>query len=238
MAMQRFILIGMLIGAVIDSAAASECVVLLHGLGRSPVSMLRLDYQLSALGYDVVNPAYPSTEQPIQQLASVVGTGVAECREREATTIHFVTHSLGGILVRHYFQNHRVPEARRAVMLGPPNHGSEIVDRYRNEWWFRRVTGVAGQQLGTGPDSILNQLVPIELEIGIIAGTKSSDPWFAAAMRGANDGKVSVDSAKLAEMRDFFLVDSGHTFIMNATKVVHQVEAFLRNGRFDRSGDL
>jgi alpha-beta hydrolase superfamily lysophospholipase len=234
---QRFILIAMLMGAAIESAAASDCVVLLHGLGRSPVSMLRLDYHLSGSNYDVVNPAYPSTEQPIQQLASVVGTGVGECRERNATAIHFVTHSLGGILVRQYFQNHRVPEARRAVMLAPPNHGSEIVDRHRDEWWYRHATGVAGQQLGTGQDSIPNQLAPIELEIGIIAGTRSSDPWFAAAMRGANDGKVSVDSAKLAEMQDFLLVDSGHTFIMNTTKVVHQVEAFLRNGKFDRSGE-
>ena len=227
----------MLIGAAIENAAATDCVVLLHGLGRSPVSMLRLDYHLSGSGYDVVNLAYPSTEQPIQQLASVVGTGVGECRELKATAIHFVTHSLGGILVRQYFQNHRVPEAKRAVMLAPPNHGSEIVDRYRDEWWYRRVTGEAGQQLGTGQDSIPNQLAPIELEIGIITGTKSSDPWFAAAMRGANDGKVSVDSAKLAEMQDFLLVDSGHTFIMNTEKVVHQVEAFLRNGKFDRSGE-
>ena len=234
--MRRIILITLLMGAAVDSAVASECVVLLHGLGRTPVSMLRLDYHLSGSGFDVVNPGYPSTEQPIQQLATVVGTGVDECRERQATTIHFVTHSLGGILVRQFFQNHRVPEARRAVMLAPPNHGSEIVDTYRDEWWYRHVAGVAGQQLGTRQDSIPNQLAPVELEIGIIAGTRSSDPWFAAAMRSANDGKVSVDSAKLAEMQDFLLVDSGHTFMMNAAKVLHQVEFFLRNGKFDRSG--
>jgi len=236
-AIQRFILIAVLVAAAIESAAAGECVVLLHGLGRSPVSMLRLDYHLSGSGYAVVNPGYPSTEQPIQELASVVGTGIAECRERESTAIHFVTHSLGGILVRQYFQDNSVAEAKRVVMLAPPNHGSEIVDKYRDEWWYRQVTGVAGQQLGTGQDGIPNQLAPIGLEIGIIAGTKSSDPWFAAAMRGANDGKVSVDSAKLAEMQDLFLVDSGHTFLMNTASVVHQVEAFLRNGMFDRSGE-
>jgi triacylglycerol lipase len=213
-------------------AHPNECVVLLHGLGRSGASMLRLQFALQADGYIVWNRGYPSTDAPIEELSPVVGTAVAECRHREAARIHFVTHSMGGILVRHYFQDHRVPEAGRVVMLAPPNHGSEIVDAYRDRWWFRWATGPAGQQLGTGPDALPRRLAPIGLPIGVIAGSASSDPWFSHLFAADHDGKVSVASARLDGMTDLVVVDQGHTFMMNSPAVIAQVKAFLRDGAF------
>jgi pimeloyl-ACP methyl ester carboxylesterase len=162
-----------------------------------------------------------------------VGEGIEACRKKKARKVHFVTHSLGGILVRQYFQDHAAPEARRVVMLGPPNHGSEITDRYKDAWWYREATGPAGQQLGTRPDSLPNRLKPIPLEIGIIAGTSGGD-LFSSEFKEANDGKVSVESTKLGEMKDFLAVDTGHTFIMNADEVIGQVVHFLKEGRFDQ----
>ena len=214
-------------------ASSDECVVLLHGLGRTSLSMKKLENNLEKSGYIVWNQGYPSREKTIEELASVVGEGIEECRKEKARKVHFVTHSLGGILVRQYFQDHAVPEARRVVMLGPPNHGSEITDRYKDAWWYQEATGPAGQQLGTRPDSLPNRLKPIPLEIGIIAGTSGGD-LFSSEFKDANDGKVSVESTKLAEMKDFLAVDTGHTFIMNSDEVIVQVMHFLKRGRFDR----
>jgi len=142
---------------------------------------------------------------------------------------------MGGILVRAYFRDHEVAEAGRVVMLAPPNHGSEIVDVYRDRWWFRRGTGPAGQQLGTAADSLPNTLPPLKLEVGVIAGKRSSDPWFNRLYAGDHDGKVSVASARLPEMKDMLVVDSGHTFMMNSPAVIREVKAFLKDGAFERS---
>jgi triacylglycerol lipase len=212
---------------------ANECVVLLHGMGRTSYSMNAIEDSLAKEHYTVINNSYPSTEQDIQQLASVVGDGIAECKKAGAQSIHFVTHSLGGILVRQYFQNNVVAEAKRVVMLGPPNHGSEVATNKKDQWWYKMATGPAGQQLGTEADSTPNQLKSIPLEIGIVAGTESLDPWFAGDLPKPNDGKVSVESAKLAEMKDFITVPHSHTFMANADVVASQIKLFLQHGHFN-----
>ncbi len=230
----RPLLAGALLLLASASASAAECVVLLHGLGRSALSMLPLQFALERAGYDVANRGYPSTKHSIEALSAAVGEGIAECRYLEATRIHFVTHSMGGILLRVYFQTHQVPEAGRAVMLAPPNHGSEIADSYKDKDWYRRATGPAGQQLGTGEQSLPRRLSPIPLEVGVIAGTRSSDPWFSGLFAGDHDGKVSVESAALPEMKELLQVEAGHTFMMMSPAVIEQVLAFLRTGGFEQ----
>ena len=201
-------------------AAANDCVVLLHGLGRTQLSMVALEYALERAGYTVWNEGYPSRSATVEQLAPVVGAAVEACRAHRPAKIHFVTHSMGGILVRQYFRDHTVAEAGRVVMLAPPNRGSAIVDANRERGWFRWFTGPAGQQLGTAADSLPNTLPVPPLEIGIIAGRY--------------DGKVSVDSTRLEGMKAHLVVDSAHTFIMNSPAVIRQVKAFLRDGAFER----
>jgi pimeloyl-ACP methyl ester carboxylesterase len=218
------------------SPPPTECVVLLHGLGRTELSMARIERELEKDGYIVVNETYPSIIKSIEELTVIVESGIANCRKSTPTAIHFVTHSMGGILVRTYFQTHSVPEAKRLVMLGPPNHGSEVVDEHQDAWWFKLATGPAGQQLTTsGSQSLVASLKPIPLEIGIIAGTKSIDPLLDVALPKPNDGKVSVQSAMLPEMKDFVTVDEDHTFMMFSGKVIGHVKEFLRNGTFKRN---
>ncbi len=211
-----------------------ECVVLLHGLGRTRLSMRALQRDLENSGFCVWNKSYPSTKKSIEELSCVVGQAIAECTEKNATSIHFVTHSLGGILVRHYFQHHSIPNIGKVVMLGPPNHGSDIVDHCRDKWWFKLATGPPGQELGTESGSVPNALKPMNLDVGIIAGRKSSEPWFSPLFADQNDGKVSVASAKLEGMKDFLVVDSGHTFMANSKEVSRQVVSFLKTGKFER----
>ena len=220
------------------AVGAGQCVMLLHGLGRSSRSMKPLESALLAQGYQVWNASYPSTREPIEALAeTAVSRGVEFCDAQKAQTLHVVTHSLGGILIRHYLQLRELPALHRIVMLAPPNHGSEVADQLRDWWLFKWAMGPAGQQLGTGVDSVPKQLAPIaaEVEVGIIAGQRSSDPWFSRWFSGVNDGKVSVDSTQLAEMADFRVVDQGHTHIMRGQEVIRHVLHFLETGQFDES---
>ncbi|MCO7224506.1 alpha/beta hydrolase [Pleionea sp. CnH1-48] len=197
--------------------------------------MLRLQKHLQSLGYWVWNQSYPSTSFAIEYLSSsVIPQALEACRSQSGRSgrIHFVTHSLGGILVRHYLQQHAIDELGRVVMLGPPNKGSEVVDKISGWPFFRWSTGPAGQQLGTDAASIPNRLKRIDAKIGIIAGNRSSDPWFSGLFKGKNDGKVSVESTRLEEMSDFLEMNVGHTLMMWDRRVLKQVAYFLKEGQF------
>lgn len=211
-----------------------KCAVLLHGLGRTSWSMNKMAKSLRKNDYIVWNESYPSTEKSIAELSKVIDDALLFCKEQQAEEIYFVTHSLGGILVRYYFQDVSSDSVKKIVMLAPPNKGSEVADAYKDWMWYQWFTGVAGQELGTEPTSVPNSLAPISVPVGVIAGTSSSDPWFSNLFSGPNDGKVSVESAQIPEMVDFMTVDSGHTFIMKSNTVIENVLYFFDNGTFKR----
>ena len=221
---------------------APECVVLLHGLARTAASMARLEEALTDAGFIVANIDYPSRKYAIQQLAPMaMEKGLAACRSRRAETVHVVTHSLGGILVRYYLAEHgrpehHLPELGRVVMLGPPNRGSQVVDKLSALPGFGLWNGPASFQLGTGEDSLPRQLGPARFAVGIIAGTRSLNPVFSRFLPGPDDGKVALESTKLAGMQDFLALPHTHTFMMRSTEVIRQTIFFLRNGRFDHTG--
>lgn len=215
------------------SPNSKNCVILLHGLGRTARSLRKIENRLIDLNYIVVNDNYPSTEYQIQDLEYVINRSYEKCLRAGATDVYMVTHSLGGILARQHFLNRESDLIRAIVMMAPPNHGSEIVDTYRNTWWFQWWLGPAGLQLGTMNTRSLNRLGTPPVPVGIIAGTKSSDPWFAHVFEGPNDGKVSVDSTKLNGMKDFITVEASHPFIMNSSFVIQQIESFLKYREFD-----
>ena len=210
-----------------------ECVILLHGLGRTKNSMNKIAARLNRLGYLVWNEGYPSTEKPIASLVTNhVRPAIEWAEQAGARKIHVVTHSLGGILIRAYLQENTLPAGSRIVMLSPPNSGSEVAENLKSFFLYKWVMGPAGQELGTSSDSIPNRLKPVSADIGIIAGTRSMEPWFSMLIPGQDDGKVSVESTKLEEMDDFLMVKSTHPFIMKDRKVIDQVAAYLEQGRF------
>jgi hypothetical protein len=217
----------------------NEYVVLLHGLGRTTSSMRKLEKLLLSRGYETINFGYPSRREPIERIAGVhIPAALAQCRRVSASKIHFVTHSLGGIILRQYLQANSLPEGSRIVMLAPPNRGSEAVDYLKKFFFFRWLTGPAGQQMGTDPESLPNSLKPIGADIGIISGNRSLNPFFSALIPGPDDGRVSVERAKLEEMADFLVVPSSHTFIMKNPTVIKQVLHFLEHGTFDHTHKL
>jgi triacylglycerol lipase len=215
----------------------SECVILLHGLGRFRQSMRGLERHLKSRGFTTINLAYPSTTKTIETIAEThLARAVRGCEAQGAGKIHFVGHSLGGLVVRQYLQHHSVPAGSRLVMLSPPNQGSELVDLLLHVPFYRWITGPAGQELGRGPGSVVNRLKPVGIEVGVIAGNFSINLVFSAFLEGPDDGMVSVKSAMLPEMQDFIVVPNTHTFIMKDPLVMKQVAHFLKHGKFDRGG--
>ena len=217
------------------SHASSEgvsCVVLLHGLARTSASMKPLENALSKEGYFVANIDYPSRSASISELAGpAIEDGLTAC-PKTADEVHFVTHSLGGILIRYYLESSDIERLGRVVMIGPPNQGSEVVDTYRNVPGYRLLNGPAGLELGTDEQSTPARLGPVSFPLGVIAGTKTFNPILSLSLPNPDDGKVSVEKTKVEGMHDFIAVPHTHTFMMRAPLVLEQTVHFLKHGVF------
>lgn len=222
-------------GAASLPPATAGNVVLLHGLARGTASMALMAGDLRAAGYRVCNVGYPSRAHTVEVLAArYVAPAVAACFPRSNRPVDFVTHSMGGIIVRQLAASDAPIAIGRVVMLGPPNQGSEVVDALGGQWLFRALNGPAGVELGTGPDDLPQRLGPAPFELGVVAGTRSVNGVLSLIIPGPDDGKVAVPRAGVDGMADFVALPASHTFMMLDADVVRQTEYFLAHGAFDR----
>jgi len=188
--------------------------------------MRRAALRLEELGWSTRRIGYPSLTRPIERLAE----HVAEQIEGESGRIHFVTHSLGGLVLRRLLHTHRPMNLGRAVMLAPPNRGSRLARRFSR---LGRVVP-ALRQLAL-PAADLNRLLgPIDFELLVVAGTRATGPLRWLAQR-ASDGIVTVDETFAGDAGESLVVQRGHTFIMDSPEVLDRVDQFLRTGRPNRS---
>lgn len=219
-----------------SAATQASCVILLHGLARTDSSMTKMEQKLSEGGFYPVNLGYPSREFSIEILTEKAITPALKACESHAD-INFVTHSLGGILIRQYMLTHDIPNLNHVVMLGPPNQGSEVVDKLQGVPGFHFLNGDAGLQLGTGSMSVPNSLGPANFDVGVIAGNQSINWILSALIPGEDDGKVSIENTKLAGMHDHIEMSTTHPFMMKNDDVIAQVIYYLKHGHFRRDED-
>ncbi|WKT59333.1 alpha/beta hydrolase [Microbulbifer thermotolerans] len=215
-------------------AVASDCVILLHGLARSESSMSKMSSALEEAGYYAVNMGYPSRESEIALLSEdTIPKALERCPE--GVPVSFVTHSMGGIIVRQYLSEYEIPNLKHVVMLGPPNRGSEVVENLKNVPGFKAINGPAGLQLGTEKSSVPNSLGPATFSLGVIAGSRSINPILSTMLPNPDDGKVSVENTKLEGMKDHIVMPVTHPFMMKNNEVIEQVLHFLEFGEFSHS---
>lgn len=218
-------------GAGAEAAVERGTVVLLHGLGRTHRSMRPMQEALAEEGYRVVNVGYPSRTGTWAELVDTVGASLRACCGEDWGPVHFVTHSMGGLLVRAYLAENPLPGLGRVVMLSPPNQGTEVVNRLPEEF-LSLFFGPVSVELGTDPGSVPVRLGPVDFELGVIAGDVSINPLFSYWLAGDDDGTVPVRSAWVDGTDDFLVVPYTHTFIMRRDEVILQVMAFLETGHF------
>ncbi|MEJ6580357.1 MAG: alpha/beta fold hydrolase [Akkermansiaceae bacterium] len=215
----------------------NEHVILVHGMARSASTMNSMAETLKKAGYTVTILDYPSRKKTIRDLADGHLTpAVQECRNQGATKIHFVTHSLGGILLRDLLSRHQPPELGRVVMLAPPNQGSEVVDCIGHWPVFKMINGPAGGQLGTAKESPPLSLGKVDYPVGIIAGDRSINLINSGMIPGPDDGKVSIENTKLEGMTDHTVLHCTHPMIMKRPDAIQLTLRFLQEGKFKETG--
>jgi triacylglycerol lipase len=209
----------------------NETVVLLHGLARSDKAMNKIARSLKSNGYTVINHNYPSRSDTIENLTTPIFETLKP-QLKEAETVHFVTHSMGGIILRQQLQNQELPNLGRVVMLAPPSRGSEVTDKLGNSWIYQWINGPAGNQLGTGTNSHSLRLKDPDFELGIIAGDRSINPILSMLIPGSDDGKVAISRVKPNSYTDYLELHVTHTCMVWNKEVIQQTKYFLEHGCF------
>lgn len=210
--------------------ADGDVVILLHGLWRSLWAMEPMARHLHSLGYHTVNIPYPSFRKPMEESCSMIQAAIHHHGKTEHPgKIHFVTHSLGGIITRKLLAKIPLQQTGRVVMLAPPNQGSEIVNWLDQCGPLKRTLGPAGMELGYG--CIDAPTLHQDTDAAVIMGKRSTIPFFRTLLDPENDGIVSVESGRIEGMNEFHILDTDHTFIASDPRVKEMTARFLKNGK-------
>jgi len=215
-----------------QNGTSKTTIILLHGLARTQRSMATLQNRLSKQGYKVHNIGYPSTKLSIEEIVEYIDNRIRKIEFNPESQINFVTHSLGGIVLRLYLRDHKMSKLGRVVMISPPNRGSELADFIKGNFILEEIFGEASKQLTTDKNSLPNKLGPVDFEVGVITGDKNMNPFYSFLFSSPNDGKVSVEKTKVAGMKDFLVVHENHQFIVHSEIVFNQILNFLEFGNF------
>lgn len=214
----------------------SKHVVVLHGLALNRLWMSPLAFYLKRAGYVVHNISYPSTRLTIQDIAQQRLIPFLKSLPTDMAELNFVTHSMGGIVLRACFKDFSPPVSGRTVMIGPPNHGSEAADILKNLSLFKWYFGPAGQELVTDPEhSTPKKLGPVNFETGVIAGSRGFfHLYFGQKLPKPNDGLVTEASTKVKGLTDHITLNTDHSMMVFSPQVMRQTVHFLQNGLFNR----
>jgi triacylglycerol lipase len=219
-------------GSALELGNPPDRVVLLHGLGRGASSLSLLALRLEARGFRVCNVDYSSRVDSIERAVAEVSEAIRQCGFA-GSQLSYVTHSLGALVLRALLADSAAPPGGRAVLLAPPNGGSEIAERLRRLDVFDALLGPLASQLGTRAGDLPFRYPPPPIPFGVIAGDHWINPLGAVWLPAPHDGTVSVASTRLEGMTGHIVVPYTHSFMPYAESVADHVETFLRTGRFE-----
>lgn len=215
-----------------ETKVKKEKVVLIHGFGRSKVAMWQLYIELCMAGYDIESIGYSSFTKSIDEIKATVFAQINTIAFHKYEKIHFVGHSLGGLLCRAYLDRYRVQNLGNVVLIGSPNGGTELVDSYKKEWWFD-YAGPTAKVLGTDKNSFPKSLKKPYYPVGVIAGVVTTQmDMIEEAFDGEHDGMVSVESTKIEGMSDFIKIKTNHSMMRYDDEVASQTIYFLQKSSF------
>ena len=219
------------------SPMKGKAVILIHGIIRSSKSFHKMGNALREDGYLVVGFDYPSTRMKLEESVKFLKSTIDSLEGVDQ--IDLVCHSMGGLLVRTYFQvakEESDPRIHRLIMMGTPNQGAEMADLLKKNLAFQWVMGPAGQQLIKAKNGKIASLPTPLCEFGIVAGARGTENGWNPIIPGDDDGTVSIQSAQLSGARDFMTVNSLHSFVTEDAKGIEGVRRFLKHGHFRESG--
>jgi triacylglycerol lipase len=216
-----------------ESQSGEKHVVVLHGLAMNRLWMTGISEHLRKRGYTVHDISYPTRSKNFEtlvdeHLAPVMLTIPAE-------KVDFVVHSMGGLMVRLYAAKYGAGKIGRVVMLGTPNHGSEVADFMKSWTAFGWYFGEVGKSLGTTAEDIFAKLPPVPFECGVIAGETGWLHFPTNALVDIpkpNDGIVSVESTKVPGMKEHIVIPADHSLMVWMPKIWKLASAFLETGSF------
>lgn len=210
-----------------------DAVIILHGIFRSSRSMNGLARYLRKAGFRILNVGYSSTKKSISEIIDVIHPTIEHFIKDVPGKVHLVGYSMGGLVARAYLNRYSIPSLGRVVLIGTPNHGSEVADFVKDWWLYKRLYGPAGQQLLTNKhQSLHNLLGKVSYEVGVIAGNHCWDPVCSFLIGKENDGKVSVESTKLDGMKEHVILPVGHVYMPHSRKIWKLTCRFLEHGSF------
>lgn len=219
-----------------QSNSGSDYVVLLHGLWNKSSRLADFEDYFEGKNYQVLNLDYPSTEYSIEELEEKYLRPVLKAIPlNKGQRVHFVTHSMGGILLRQFFRENEFDPAGRVVMISPPNQGSQWADRLKESDFYRSMAGPAAFDLRTRNNNFLKNLGPANFYLGVIGGNKSYFEGSEDTLPGANDGMVTIESMKLDGMKDMVIIHEHHRGLTENQEAMEQAEYFIIHGKFNHS---
>lgn len=216
--------------------AKADRIILLHGIGRTSLSMVEISRKAKDAGYEVHNLNYHSTRDTLATIIRDTHKDYDHIIGDEARRLHFICYSLGCLVTRGIIEQHRPANLGRVAMLGPPNQGSEMADWLKDHSLANWLFGPNLPQLGTANRRVLLKLIgdSADYELGIIAGKDWIDPVGASIIPGDNDGRVSVERTRLPGMKAHKIVGVSHTGLLMNDDVIADAIHFIQHGAFTR----
>ncbi len=196
-------------------------VLLVHGMGRTPLSMWRLARSLGRAGMATELFGYVAAWQPVDQIVNRLRTRIEAMADGDYVV---VGHSLGGLLVRAAVAAlpPGIRRPQRIILLATPNHSPRLARRFEHAWWYRMLNGDAGAMLAH--ESRMAAIPNVDVPCTMISGTRGISGRWSPFGDEQNDGVVAISETEMAGADEWISLPLWHPFIMNDARVRRLVE--------------